>query len=765
MYTWLQPRRTPYGLQIGAMISLVGVATALDIANQAKAVADEKPAAFAACIALDALDYIEKAEAEILEEERTRVEAFISDHMSPIAVGETLHPNLGLYLEGALAGLRHALASGAFSDPTMLAECSALDTQLNALLSAQMKEPIFFWHGPRRFILPRLRQLLGGPHTKQYLKGLSPDCQNLRSSMTPEAMIGDTASTSEGQVRSVIEHGVPSVGIVADDRDCGDGKPCKLKDALEAVKTGGATKVHVMVLPSSDQALRNIGVVLDPKTVRKDVFLSFALGTYHVGAVDGQVRVMQAVKEALQALGGDGLDILWLPYAAFPKNVWQVVKPQVEKLLKAGLIRAYGIQAELVSVKVAQGLFEKREPAPVAWLTEHDVLRPADPDAVNVARNLGLAMIARPRSEAPMHSIASGYLEMLGGQETRLQKAAHHRWVLEGGMGLVLEVPAGEEAVLGELQQRSISSAGRQLLDVVGDFSRPYNISVAVDGRKPHSMHSLLQKLHEWQRKMLEPRTDFKEIFSVAAGKSTETGFAPGVSATTLEKLDEQAQTYKANKHVIYKPNFFDAATWQAIVNETKRLWKSHDLEGNCNLDGTNRLGGYVLDHLSKDSSLYELIYGNEPFRRWVSAVNNEGTMWPSDFPIEVREYGTESRGMGCHSDLQMFAVPRKDLEFAVTVDNESKCMVTFTDASGKEHTLRTEPNSVMMVRVNAARHCVGPTKGGHRTILKFIYVGDYRKSRDFEAYKGNECGPDNMNNVALKARRESGSSIDSLEL
>ena len=29
--------------------------------------------------------------------------------------------------------------------------------------------------------------------------------------------------------------------------------------------------------------------------------------------------------------------------------------------------------------------------------------------------------------------------------------------------------------------------------------------------------------------------------------------------------------------------------------------------------------------------------------------------MWPSDFPIELREYGRESKGMGCHPDLQMY--------------------------------------------------------------------------------------------------------------
>merc|ERR1712070_237243 len=182
--------------------------------------------------------------------------------------------------------------------------------------------------------------------------------------------------------------------------------------------------------------------------------------------------------------------------------------------------------------------------------------------------------------------------------------------------------------------------------------------------------------------------------------------------------------------------------------------------EGNCNLDGVDRLGGYVLDHSSHDSSLYKLIYGNEQFRQWVSAVNDEGAMWPSDFPIELREYGTQSKGMGCHSDLQMYAVAKKDLEFAVTVDNDSKCVVTYYDGNNKKHEVQTKGNSVMMVRSNAATHCVSSTGGGTRTIIKFIYVGDYRKSRQFVHYKGNECGADNANNVALRARREGRSEL-----
>eukprot|EP00913_Durusdinium_trenchii_P034021 g31846.t3 len=245
---------------------------------------------------------------------------------------------------------------------------------------------------------------------------------------------------------------------------------------------------------------------------------------------------------------------------------------------------------------------------------------------------------------------------------------------------------------------------------------------------------------------------------STSPPEKEPTVFTPGVSEKILTGLKEQAKVFKANDHIIYAEDFFDTATFAAIKAETQRLWRSEDIEANCNLDGTNRLGGYITDLLPHNSSLYHLIYGNDPFRHWVSAVNDEGPMWPSDFPIELREYGSQSKGMGCHPDLQMYKVPRKDLEFAFTVDNDSRCNVSFWDAAGKLHLVQTKPNSLMMVglelSVNAATHCVSSTEGGTRSILKFIYVGDYRKSDEFWHYTSNECDDSNPNRQMLSDRR-----------
>lgn len=153
-------------------------------------------------------------------------------------------------------------------------------------------------------------------------------------------------------------------------------------------------------------------------------------------------------------------------------------------------------------------------------------------------------------------------------------------------------------------------------------------------------------------------------------------------------------------------------------MNEAARVWDSGDIEPNCNLDGMDRLGGYV--HLNEEipvaeqtESLYSLIFGNEPLRRWISAIANKN-FFPSDFFIELREYGPNSKGMPCHSDLQMYADGAGDMEIVVTLsqDPTSECNVTWYDKNNRKHSVRPAPNSITLVMANSAVHCVTPTNG-----------------------------------------------------
>uniref|UniRef100_A0A7S4PX75 Fe2OG dioxygenase domain-containing protein n=1 Tax=Alexandrium monilatum TaxID=311494 RepID=A0A7S4PX75_9DINO len=716
--------------------------------------AEAPVAAHAARGALAALADVDEAEAALVAAEQA---AIASGAAGPLEAFAPVHDAVGLLLDALLGGLRHTLAAGAAAEGERQ-QILALERQAGGLLTAQVKEPLFFWHGPKWLLLSKFRGVLGGagssgePALLDRLRALSS--RHPAGAVTVQQLVGG-AGSSAGGVEELSETAasggtVPALGVAVGNPECGPaaaGSPlpaCAVVGPLaEAARAsgGGSAAVHLLVLPCSKPALERLGAVLKERhSELPPLFVSLAVSREAGEA--GAHAVRASLKDSLGALGRVSLDLLWLPYGAFKKRQWQEVKSFLEQLMNKSIIGAYGVFAEARSTVLAKKLLD-REPKPAAWLKQHDLLRPSEPEAVATARGLGIRVVALPRRPGVPSTLAGAYLEAAAGKDA-MQEAVQLRWTLQQGLAATVRLGAAAApsagAALQQLAETRLASGAAQLLAALGALCSP-------EPRK------LIGSSLEGALERSRTTTD-----NAAADQLPPAPPAvPSVNGASLEGLPAQHEQYKANNHVIYREDFFDADTWAAIKAETQRLWRSEDIEANCNLDGVNRLGGYVLDHNPRGSSLYRLIYGNEAFRRWVSAVNGEGEMWPSDFPIELREYGPQSGGMACHPDLQMYAVPRKDLEFAVTVDNDSSCNVTYRDAKGVVHKVRTHANSVMMVRVNAAEHCVSPTNGGTRTILKFIFVGDYRKSAHFWSYTGNVCGEDNRNRQMLRQRREAG--------
>ena len=211
---------------------------------------------------------------------------------------------------------------------------------------------------------------------------------------------------------------------------------------------------------------------------------------------------------------------------------------------------------------------------------------------------------------------------------------------------------------------------------------------------------------------------------------------------------------------MIYIENIFEPSFFARLISESQRLWKSGEAEiqGNCNLDGRDRLGGYVELISDHTDSVYNLVYGNEDLLDFVSQVaGGRKHFQPADFPIELREYGPESTGMRCHRDILMYKDAEGDLEIVVTLVHEEQSLGEFIwfDKEGQEHRVRTEPNSLSIVKPNASVHCVSDTAGGTREILKFILVSDYTKPKAFKKYAKNDCAKDGSDNPNLSAIRK----------
>ncbi|KAF4721125.1 hypothetical protein FOZ63_030124 [Perkinsus olseni] len=62
---------------------------------------------------------------------------------------------------------------------------------------------------------------------------------------------------------------------------------------------------------------------------------------------------------------------------------------------------------------------------------------------------------------------------------------------------------------------------------------------------------------------------------------------------------------------------------------------------------------------------------------------------------------------------------------------------------------------SVTLVRPKSAVHCVTPTAGGRRDMLKVILTGDYRKGRIFQRFAHGQCSEENENRHLMRKRSE----------
>eukprot|EP00397_Hematodinium_sp_SG-2012_P034686 GEMP01037221.1.p1 GENE.GEMP01037221.1~~GEMP01037221.1.p1 ORF type:complete len:365 (+),score=60.61 GEMP01037221.1:110-1204(+) len=285
----------------------------------------------------------------------------------------------------------------------------------------------------------------------------------------------------------------------------------------------------------------------------------------------------------------------------------------------------------------------------------------------------------------------------------------------------------------------------------------PHNLKLQAKSLKANKKNLFWYHGFKWQLPRALKASAADE--SQAEESAEETNFKSGIYPRLLdpELRKKQIQEFNDNDRIIYVEDFFDEQTFARMQQEASRMWSSTDLEINCNLDGVNRLGGYVLDpDATNQNSFYNLIYANLDLASWASTIY-ESPMFPSDFPIELREYGVKSTGMPCHRDLALYKDVKRDAEFLFTLFNNSTCQATYVDAKGVEHSLQTKANSLIMVQPNAALHCVvcqPTTPGGIREVMKWIYTGSYAKHRDFDSYAANRCGSAGLNFKELLRRR-----------
>lgn len=116
------------------------------------------------------------------------------------------------------------------------------------------------------------------------------------------------------------------------------------------------------------------------------------------------------------------------------------------------------------------------------------------------------------------------------------------------------------------------------------------------------------------------------------------------------------------------------------------------------------------------DDPVHERVYRDAHFLRVGSLL--AGYDVQTDYPMDVREYPGESRGMSWHPDVLCYDPIQ--IEFSVTLYNEDECTrFEWQDRDAGMWYRDTRPGDVIMVLAGTSYHRVTNHCGGLRTILK----------------------------------------------
>jgi len=159
----------------------------------------------------------------------------------------------------------------------------------------------------------------------------------------------------------------------------------------------------------------------------------------------------------------------------------------------------------------------------------------------------------------------------------------------------------------------------------------------------------------------------------------------------------------------LYIPNVFATSDYRHLCTELSNQPFS---------DENNHMApGRLRTYITPESKTYRILTSPE-FMRYMSFIFETPLIHGAEhIPIEYRKYPVGSRGMAWHRDTCLVGC---QYECVYTLTNTSDSQTQYKDLFGRVHSVRTEPNSLIVVRAGGVEHAVTPVTVGERTILKF---------------------------------------------
>jgi hypothetical protein len=177
---------------------------------------------------------------------------------------------------------------------------------------------------------------------------------------------------------------------------------------------------------------------------------------------------------------------------------------------------------------------------------------------------------------------------------------------------------------------------------------------------------------------------------------------------------------FNNNHGIIYIENIFKSSIFENITNKCKQLNSKLTKD---NLISGERYGihinaGYIQNILN--SKQFTNFINKIVVNRYNLPLINKNNIKLSNFPIEYRVYPTKSSGMEWHKDTLLYNIPQYECVF--TIENKSDSNTLWKDEHNIIHTIKTKPNSIIIVVADGPTHKVSPINNGYRSILKFIF-------------------------------------------
>lgn len=179
---------------------------------------------------------------------------------------------------------------------------------------------------------------------------------------------------------------------------------------------------------------------------------------------------------------------------------------------------------------------------------------------------------------------------------------------------------------------------------------------------------------------------------------------------------DKKSSLLEASGAVLYRKSVFSREEFAAIQKEVSSCRKN--LQEECSNSIAEKRYGTTL---AKDSSIVALLEKSS-LHCLVERVTGKVCELSSQIPVEIRSYEREGAGMAWHVDDTLYDPPQ--IEIVWTLENDSDCKTMWKEVgTGRQHSVETEPNSVVLLLAGGASHCVTHLKYGKRIILKCAYI------------------------------------------